>query len=239
MDLVIDIVLLGILGITTYLVAVDGPWNAILAFFSVIFGGLLAMNFFEPLAGLIAAQSRDMADRADFISLVGLFALFVFLIRLGLEQVAPSNIELPDLAYKIGSWGFGFATAYVTVAVLCTSLHTAPMPRKFLGFAPERKNLIGITAPDIQWLAFTQHVTENVFARRYAIINENKETETTYRNFDGLRVMFPSRHVSEYLPTFVIRYASRRQRIEGRPAMVAPPVVPASSTGAPAPGPAF
>lgn len=236
MEMVIDIVLLGIVGILTYLVAQDGPWSAILTFFAVIFGGLLAMNFFEPLAAIVSSQIPTQESRADIICLLGLFALFTFLIRLGLDHVAPSDLEMPDLAYKIGKWGFGLATGYITMAIILTALHTAPLPRKFLGFAPERKNFLGVTSPDVQWLGFTQHVTEHVFARKFI---DRTKNEVAYRNFDGLRHQFPGKQESDYLPTFIIRYATRRQRLSGQMATVAPPpiVIPSSNKGQPALGP--
>ncbi len=235
MELVIDILLLGIVGLLTYLVAQDGPWNAILTFFAVIFGGLLAMNFFEPLAALISKQIPSMEPRADIICLLGLFALFVFLIRLGLEHLSPSNPELPDIAYKIGQWGFGLATGYVTMAIILTSLHTAPLPRKFLGFTPERPNFLGVSRPDVQWLGFTQHVTEHVFARRFI---DRQKNEVAFRNFDGLRHQFPGERESEYLPTFIIRYATRRQRLSGQaPSSAAPIMIPATNRGQPTIGP--
>ncbi len=235
MDIAIDIVLLGVVGLLTFLVGQDGPWSAILTFFSVVFGGLLAMNFFEPLAVMLGRQSPWMDTRADIISLLGLFCVFVTLIRLGLDYVAPTNIELPDLAYKIGQWGFGFATAYVTMAIIVTSLHTAPLPRKFLGFAPERKNFVGVTSPDIQWLGFTQYVTEHAFARRVRAADGMKR----YRSFDGKTEKFPDRQDLDVLPTFVIRYATRRQRISGEIAAVAPPPAVVPTSGGGAVGPAF
>lgn len=239
MELVIDIALVGIVGIVTWLLASEGPWTAILAFFAVVFGGLIAMNFFEPVAEFLSKQSRWMETRADFIALVGLFGLFVFLIRLGLDQLAPTNIELPDAAYQAGRWLFGFGAGYVTMAILLTALHTAPLPRKFLGFAPERKNFLGVIAPDIQWLGFTQHVSEHIFARRFRVRNENGQEEASFRSFDGLRVLFPGRSTSDYLPTFIIRYASRRDQIGG--VAIAPAPVPAGSGGGTSgsSGPAF
>ncbi|MDB5384672.1 MAG: hypothetical protein JWM11_318 [Planctomycetaceae bacterium] len=239
MDLVIDILLLGIVGIVTWLLANEGPWTAILAFFSVVFAGLIAMNFFEPLAEMIGKPKGSWLEtRADFLALMGLFALFTFLLRLGLDNVAPTNIELPDIAYQAGRWLFAFGTGYVAMAVVLTAMHTAPLPRNFLGFKPERKNFLGVMSPDLQWLGFTQHVTEHIFGRRIRVQNQNNQMELSYRNFDGLRVLFPGRPSSDYLPTFIIRYASRRDEIGG----IAPrpvPVQAAPSSGGPAAGPAF
>ena len=236
MDIAIDIVLLAIVGLLTFLFAQDGPWNAILTFFAVIFGGLLAMNFYEPLAVMLGRQSAWLDARADIISLLGLFAVFVFLIRLGLDHVAPTNLELPDLAYKIGQWAFGFATAYVTMAIIVTSLHTAPLPRKFFGFTPERKNFLGVTSPDVQWLGFTQYVTEHIFARRV----RSADAMRRYRSFDGKTELFPDRQDLDVLPTFIIRHATRRQRLSGEmPAVAQQPIVVPSSSGGGSVGPAF
>ncbi len=236
MDLVVDVMLVGVVGLLTFLIAQDGPWNAILTFFAVVFGGLLAMNFYEPLAVILGRQSAWMETRADIISLLGLFSVFVFLIRLGLDHVAPTNLELPDLAYKIGQWAFGFATAYVTMAIIATSLHTAPLPRKFLGFTPERKNFLGATSPDVQWLGFTQYVTEHVFARRV----RSADALVRYRSFDGKTEKFPDSPSLDVLPTFIIRHATRRQRISGQLAAAPAPVAgppPGSTSGGV--GPAF
>lgn len=234
MELIIDIALLAIVGIVTYLMAFEGPWTATLTFFAVVFSGLLAMNFFEPLAMVLARSSPSLDPWADFGSLVVLFALFVTLIREGLDRVAPNNIELPVPLHHVVRWGMGAATGYVTMAILLTALHTAPVPRSFLGFTPERKNFLGITSPDLQWLGFTQHVSERVFARRTTITNEAKQSEVISRSFDGYRMVFPGRDQSEYLPTFVIRYASRRARYGGGGSAPPPPApAPAPSTGGP------
>jgi hypothetical protein len=236
MEIVIDILLVGIVGLVTFLVAQDGPWNAILTMFAVIFGGLLAMNFFEPLAVFVSKQIPSQESRADIICLLGLFALFVFLIRLGLEQLTPSNPDLPDLVFKIGQWGFGLATGYITMAIILTSLHTAPLPRKFFGFTPERPNFLGVSRPDVQWLGFTQHVTEHVFARRFI---DRTKGEVAFRNFDGQRHQFPGKQESDYLATFIIRYATRRQRLSGQGSTATQPaiVIPSTSKGQPTVGP--
>jgi hypothetical protein len=236
MELVIDILLLAIVGIVTFLVAQDGPWNAILTFFSVIFSGLLAMNFFEPLAMFLGKQIPAVESRADFLSLVGLFAIFVFAMRLGLEQLTPSNLQLPEIVYKVGQWGFGLATGYVTMAILLTSLHTVPLPRTFLGFTPERPNFLGISKPDVQWLGFTQHVTERVFARRFT-----ENGKVFYRNFDGMRIQFPNTSEPTYLPTFILRYATRRQKLGGGGTVAAAPPIQAQPVrpGQPQMGPAL
>ena len=46
----IDILMLLILAVVTWCVASEGAWGAGLTFLSVLFAGLFAMNWFEPLA---------------------------------------------------------------------------------------------------------------------------------------------------------------------------------------------
>jgi hypothetical protein len=84
------------------------------------------------------------------------------------------------------------------MAILLTALHTAPLPRSFVGFSPERSNFFDSLAPDRQWLGFTQHVSEKVL--------------NTGRVFDGPKFSMPGTD-QEYWPSFPIRYATRREDI--------------------------
>ena len=156
----IDLILIAIIVVVTWCVASEGAWGAALTLISVIFAGLLAMNYFEWLAVTIFPATGAWSMRADIICLVGLFALFVFLLRLAADHFSPSFIHLSGLAYEIGRWGCGLLTGYIVMAFLLTALHTASLPREFIGFKPERKNLFDQVAPDRQWLGFMQFVSE-------------------------------------------------------------------------------
>ncbi len=195
----IDMLLLLVFAATLWLVAGEGPWGAGLVFLCTLFSALLAMNFFEPLANLLADQVPSLAPYADLISLVGLFAGLVFLFRAGVDAISATTVEVDGRLYHLGRWGFGALTGYLTMAFLLTALHTAPLPRKFIGFRPERKNLFNMAAPDMQWLGFTQHVSEKVFVARDI--------------FDGPRFTPPGTVQDNTVwPSFPIRYASRREQ---------------------------
>ncbi|MEM9702066.1 MAG: CvpA family protein [Planctomycetota bacterium] len=245
----IDILLLAVWGGVTWFVANEGALGAVTTFFSVILGGLLAMNFFEPLAGVIEGA---LGERADIIALLVLFAAFVTGIRLACEQIAPRMLEVPTPVYHGVRWAFGGATGYVTMAILLTSLHTAPLPRTFLGFAPERGfmrpggNLFDVDAPDRRWLAFTRYVSLKPLAKggSNTLVDETGAKLTTLSGFDhntgygwGAVTSDGTHPASRAMPSFVIRYADRRQYGAGAAAVVAAP----SAGGArPKPaGPAF
>lgn len=211
MDMIFSAVLVGIVGIVAWCVAEEGPFGAGITLLSVIFAGLLAMNFFEPVAAALEGPLRRYADVA---SLVGLFAILVFGFRSLTDKLAPTTIELDARVYQFGRWFLGAAAGYVTMAFLLTALHTAPLPASFLGFKPERKNLFDVDAPDRRWLAFTQHVTEKILYNK--------------RIFDG--PVFQAANTDQTVwPSFTIRYATRRKELLTGPKR---PSAPVSSGGA-------
>lgn len=196
----ISIILLVILAAVTWCVASEGPWGAMMIFFATLFGGLFAFNYFEPAAvsiqGILPAT---WSVHADFIALMLIFTLVVFLVRLGTLYLLSSYVEVHPAVYEGGRWFFGVATGYLAVAILLASIHTAPLPREFLQFSPEGKNFFGIVAPDRQWLGFMHYVSENNLAR----YGEK-------RIFDGHQDSSVIGVENKTWPSFPIRYATRR-----------------------------
>ncbi len=238
----IDVLLLVILAAVTYSVASDGPWGAAITFVSVLLAGLLAMNFFEPLAIFFVKNFMNSylwQFRWDIIALLGLFAIFVTGFRMLGEKLLPTYAEVNNLLFEFARWGFGLATGYVVMAIILTALHVAPLPRDFMGFTPERKNFFQISAPDRQWLAFTQYVSEKSLSRvnRFGIVPI----------FDG--PSFPRNpsdpNSMQVWSSFPIRYADRREQLAsgsgggaGAPSSAPPAAAPPSSGGGGNAGPA-
>ena len=211
---IIEIVLLIIVGVVTWMVASEGVWGAAHTFLCTLLAGLLAMNFFEPLAKGLGGVVGE--NYADIVALLGLFTAFVFALRMGTEQLCPSYIQVSSMLDLVGRWVFGAVTGYLTMAILLTALHTAPLPREFLGFKAERDNFFG-SAPDRQWLGFTQYVSEKSLSK--AIFKDkfgNQDVILTHA-FDGRyeKVGDPGKPYPNPLwPSFTIRYATRRDRID-------------------------
>ena len=201
--MIIDIILLLIWLGVTWCVASDGAFNAGITCVTVVISGLMAMNLFEPVAqiGEKIITSPAWQYRWDITALLGLFIVFVVAIRYGLEWVAPLYHQMEGRANEIGRWGFGLLTGYVMMAFLLTAIHTAPFPREFIDFKPERSNFFDALAPDRQWLGFTQYVSETVFA-----------TAPAPRIFDGpVEDFVQENNFTTVWPSFPIRYATRRQ----------------------------
>jgi hypothetical protein len=233
----IDLILLAIVGGVAFMVSNDGAWSAGATFLCVLVAGLLAMNFFEPLAIMLSGAVPDWTHRWDAISLVGLFIALVFLLRILSERLVPTYVQVPGLVDQIGRWVFGAAAGCVTMAFLLTALHTAPLPREFIGFKPERKMMFGF-APDRRWLGFTQYVTEKAFARFDRNIGLSADNKPLPHAFDATFFLVgdqTSPYPNTIWPSFPMRYAMRRDMLYGG-AMPVAPVAPAPRPG-PAPGP--
>lgn len=221
----IDILLIAIVAVVAWCVSGEGAYAALVSLISVILAGLLAMNFFEALANFLQANvAASWASRWDMISLVGLFVLFFTVFRLLSEQLMPTYIQVHSLLHQIGSWGGGLATGYVTMAFLLTALHTAPLPRDYWGFFPpereRRSGPLSAFGPDYQWLGFTQYVTEKPFARTMTVReNPGDPGMEVKRMFDGRTGWFwnlTGEHAQKMvMPSFPLRYASRRERLSG------------------------
>jgi len=210
----IDFLLLFIILVVAWCTASEGAWGAGLNFLCVLFAGLLAMNWFEPMADLFQSQmgTGNWAYRWDVIMLLGLFTVFVFGFRLITEYLMPTFVHVHGLVYDVARFGFGLATGYVTMAIFLTALHTAPLPREFIGFRPERNNLFEVAAPDRQWLALTQFVSENSLGRASTPVFDG----VSFERIEG------KPETMQTWSSFPIRYASRREQFASGAAAAAP-----------------
>ena len=249
----IDIVCLVVVGIVVYCVSIEGLWGAVHTFLCVLLAALVAMNFFEPLAGFLDGIMPAYKHYMDLVALVGLFISLTFALRMGSEYLSPVYIGLPSTLDQVGKWAFGALTGYLTMAFLLAALHTAPLSREFMGFKPERNNFFGM-APDRQWLGFVQYVTEKPYARSLYrdTFTENGTTKEVIIShaFDGQYQILGSKEtpykgadgkIAMLWPSFPIRYAMRRERLENNPAgggapVPAPVQIQPVAPGAAAPG---
>ncbi|MCA9069226.1 MAG: CvpA family protein [Planctomycetaceae bacterium] len=208
--MLIDLLCLAVMIWVAIRVTAEGAWGSVIVFLTVGMAGLFAMNLFEPVAELLDQKISDgeaWRFRWDFLSLIGSFTLAVFVLRGITDRLAPASMPLPWLFETVIRWTAGVATGYLMMAFLLTAWHTAPLPRNVsgtevtepLGFEPERKMVFGL-APDRQWLAFNQWLSEHA-------LNRGSQN----RIFDG-----PIYHLAGdrgFWPSFPLRYADRRERM--------------------------
>ena len=114
---VIDLVIAFLILLLTYALSSEGLWGAALMFFNVVFGGLIAFNFYEPLAKLIDSTGIGWGF-SDTLSLLSIFCVSVMLLRMTTETLAPAMVRFPLPVYHAGRLFFALATSLVTMAIL-------------------------------------------------------------------------------------------------------------------------
>jgi uncharacterized membrane protein required for colicin V production len=159
-DLSVLVLILGM----TYALASEGLWGAVLMFFNSLFAGMIAFNFYEPLATLLATNVEPISGYADTLCLMVLYLVSLLILRLATEYLAPMMVRYPAPIYHIGRWLFGFLASCVTMAILLLAFHTSPVHKKMFGaYAYDLRPPFGMGL-DWQWLGFFQHTTGQIFA---------------------------------------------------------------------------
>ncbi|HZW30973.1 MAG TPA: hypothetical protein VFF52_09720 [Isosphaeraceae bacterium] len=159
-NLIIVVLILGL----WYALISEGLWGAALMFFNVLFGGMIAFNFYEPLAQLLDRTGIPWGF-SDTLCLLGLFCVSVVLLRMTTETIAPAMVRFPTPIFHLGRLIFGLGGALVTMAIVILAFHTAPVHKKiFTVIDHETKPPFGLGL-DHQWLGFFQYQTGDVFAQ--------------------------------------------------------------------------
>jgi hypothetical protein len=164
MDLIINSIIAALTLLLAYALTSEGLWGSALMFFNVLFGAMIAFNFYEPLAKLVD-QTGIGWGFSDTLCMLGLFCVSVLLLRMTTETIAPVMVRFPPPVYHLGRLVFGFAGAVVTMAVVILAFHVAPVNKKVfsvVGYNTKPPFGLGF---DHQWLGFFQYETGAVFAR--------------------------------------------------------------------------
>lgn len=206
--------LLGILSVLIVLAVAyaylrEGIFTACMMFINVVLAGLVAMNFFEPLADLLDGQVADsfLHGYEDAICLVALFGATLGMLRTMTNAVARSEILFPQWVRRGGGALFGAATGYLVAGFLLCVLQTLPWHEEFMNFRPpdvrEPRTGIGrIMPPDRVWLAMMHR------AGAYAFAN-NEDDDPLDRDPEAGPA---SKYVTfDKYGTFEIRYARYRR----------------------------
>jgi uncharacterized membrane protein required for colicin V production len=159
-DLIISFLLLGLV----YVLTSEGLWGSALMFFNVLFSGMIAFNFYEPVANLIDSTGIPWGF-SDTLSMLGLFCISLGMLRMTTETIAPAMVRFPMPVYHLGRFVFGLGGAVMTMAIVILAFHAAPIHKKmFTIIKYDTKPPFGLGL-DHQWLGFFQYETGAVFTR--------------------------------------------------------------------------
>jgi hypothetical protein len=180
-NMIVAVVILGV----TYALASEGLWGAALMFFNVLFGGLIAFNFYEPLAKLVADNAPLLSGFADTGCLFSLFLVSTFLLRLTTETLGPAMVRFPAPLYHLGRWAFALGCSLITMAIILLAFDTAPVHKKIFSVI-DYKTLIPFgLGLERQWLAFFQYTTGQVF------VTHTPDTRDPFGQYGDAKVFDP------------------------------------------------
>ena len=166
----------------------EGIWSNTIILVNATLAGLLAMNFFEPLAGILDDLLPGLRFASDFVCLWSTFIVSMLVLRIATDRISQVQVRFLKIAEQFGSPGVALLAAMVVVSFTVTTFHTAPLGTTFMwgGFDPERRMVLG-TAPDRAWLSFTHQVSAGSLHRLDVeegaqVFDPNHQFIETYRD---------------------------------------------------------
>ncbi len=144
----------------------EGLWSNTLSLINTVIAAIIATNYFEPLAKFLDEQAPSYTYFWDFLSLWGLFALSVTVLRTATDQFSQTRVRFKKPVEQFGRIGVAAVTGWVVVCFFLLSLHTAPLVRNHFGGAfqktPTSSNFF--LSPDRLWLGFMQSRSQGALA---------------------------------------------------------------------------
>jgi hypothetical protein len=156
-----------------YAMVQEGAHAAFLMLCNVFLSGVVAFNFFEPLAREIEPIFADgvLAGLEDAFCLLGLFAGTLGLLRWATNALCPNHPEYHPLGNQIGAGLFGLMTGYLLAGFLACLFQTLPWRVDFMGFQHRVEPQSGthkvrrVLPPDRVWLALMHRASDVPLSR--------------------------------------------------------------------------
>src|SRR5262245_58566687 len=157
---------LAIMLAVAYLHAREGLFTAVTMLVNVLAAGMVAFNFWEPLASLFG--SGALKPYADILCLTFLFCVTLVVLRTITNNLNDTQIEFPPVPQVLGGGVVGLLTGYLLSGFLICALETLPWGQHFLDFEPRSENASGLRSvmpPDRVWLAMMHRASTSSFSR--------------------------------------------------------------------------
>lgn len=154
--------------ITAYAFWQQGLLPAAAMTINVLLAGMLAFNFYEPLAEQLGSMFGDsfLSGYEDGLSLFLLFTPILAFLRWLCNALIHTTIEYHPILQQVGAALFGLLAGYLVAGFLVCLAQTLPFEERFLGFevktddsAPSAK-WRQILPPDRVWLALLHRASK-------------------------------------------------------------------------------
>ena len=161
--------------------------TAFAMFVNVCLAGVIAFNFWEPLADLLdpLLARGYFAGFEDFLVMILLFSISLGLLRTATNSLAYMQVEYPAAVGQGGGVFFGLLTGYLVSGFLVAALETLPWHENFMYFEPRAENDSGFRSyfpPDRVWLATMRRAGAYPLSDR-EVEDAPEEPETNYDRY--------------------------------------------------------
>ncbi|HRP63159.1 MAG TPA: hypothetical protein PK400_07700 [Phycisphaerales bacterium] len=140
-----------------------GLFSAILHLICVIAAGAIAFAFWEPLTVNLLLRGNRFDDYAWGISLVGLFAISLVVLRVAMDKIVPSNVNLPTWANLAFGFPFGVAAGILTIGITLIGAGHIQSHQEVMGYLGYGRSARGANVERIGpafWLPIHQWTNE-------------------------------------------------------------------------------
>lgn len=186
--LILTLLTLGVMGATAYALWREGLLTAVTTLVNVVIAGLVAFNFFEPLAGQLETMfgTSFLKGYEDCIALVLIFAFMLGGLRVIVNSLANSEPDYPALFAQISKVICSLVAGYLVAGVLSCAFITMPWPqgKVFGDFDPQTEERNTYLPPDQVWLAMMHWSGSKTFVReRHPTFDAQGNFELRYHRY--------------------------------------------------------
>jgi hypothetical protein len=210
------VVTIGVMLVVGYAYSVEGLFTAALMCVNVFIAGLVAFNFWEPLAAALEGPLADtfLAGYEDMLVLVALFGVTLGLLRTVTNAAVNMQIRFPPIVQQLGGLVFGVLTGYLVAGFFLCAIQTLPWHEDFMGFDARCQpgsagSMRQYLPPDRVWLALMSR------AGAYAL----NRGEEDFRHVNASSY-YDRYHTFDKYGSFELRYARYRRYPEGRDPLI-------------------
>ena len=191
--MILALILLAVFVTVTAALYKEGIWSSLVMLLNVVLAATVATAWYEKLVAVLEPRLPSFTYLLDFVALWGLFCLLLLGLREATDRISRTRVKLRRPVELFGGPLVAALAGWVMTCFTAATLHTAPVPRAVVQPTPEARMFFGL-APDRKWLAWVRGATlTGPFAVPGSAFDKDAD--------------------------FIIRYADRRQRLEGEPGL--------------------
>ena len=167
-----------ILGIAIYQAA-QGAFSALIMAILSILAAAVALNFYEPLAGLITIRQGAYAHPG---ALLALFVIPLLVLRIVFDKAIPGNMVTGPWEDRLIGGVFGIVTGLVLVGMFSIIVQMLPMYGNFLTYQPYDEQLAVKQGGPPRWAAkFTLGLARHLSAGPFQAIFPPNEPRWNFK----------------------------------------------------------